>query len=546
MGNKVLNAFLVLIVIAGMAGVYFYQQQNSDQLEVTDEMNDSATMQKYGVAAAHPEAVNAGMQILEQGGNAVDAAIAVSYALGVVEPFGSGIGGGGTMLVYPNNEKQKPVVFDYRETAPYSGIVPQNGVGVPGLVKGMELAHKKFGSLPMSKLIQPSIDLAENGFEVTHLLSGRIRDAQWRMDVERMPHFYPNGSPIQPKQLLQQKELANTLKSIQEKGSSAFYEGIIAQDIENVAGGVKASDLKKYEALEKEPVKVTYKGYEMYSPPPPAGGIMLAQSLMMANQEDIKSLPDLSADQIHLLGEINKRVQYSRSQHIGDPKFVNIRMDDLTSQDYVQKLASDINKNHLSDQYKEMADTLADQEDHDNTTHFVVVDKNGMMVSVTNTLSNFFGSGIYVDGFFLNNQLKNFSTLNSSPNRAQLGKRPVSYTAPTIFTKDGHPVLGIGSAGGRRITPMLTEVIVRALEYDMPLQAAIDQTRFLVEDNIIYVEKDLSAETKAKLKKKGYTVIIKPATLFYGGVQGIKVDRENNTIEGGFDNRRDGAFRSSD
>lgn len=545
MGNKALHIFLSVFVCVGMIFVFIYRQNtvNPGELEMTFKEKKHY---KYGVAAAHPEAVNVGMQILEQGGNAVDAAIAVSYALGVVEPFGSGIGGGGTMLVHPYSKKEKPIIFDYRETAPYKGIIPANGVGVPGFVKGMETIHKKYGSMPMSKLIQPSIDLAERGFEVTPLLTARLRDAQRRMDVERMPHFYPGGKPIQPKKLLQQKQLAATLRAIQQKGSSAFYEGTIAKDIEKLSRGVKVSDLKRYQPIEKEPIRVKYKDYEMVTSPPPGGGVMLIQSLLMSNKVEMKNTKDMSADFIHLLGEINKRAYASRVRNVGDPNFVNVPLTDLISKKYIGKLTSDIKKNHLSEKYKEVVDSLADKEDHDNTTHFVIVDRDGMMVSATNTLSNFFGSGIYVDGFFLNNQLKNFSLHRLSPNRAQLGKRPISYTAPTIFTKNDRPVIGIGSAGGKRITPVLTQVILRLLEYDMPMQQAIDQPRFIVQGNQIFVEKDLPADVKNRLKKMGYTIVIKPVSVYYGGVQGIKIDRKNNIIEGGFDHRRDGAFRSSD
>ncbi|MRG27627.1 gamma-glutamyltransferase [Laceyella tengchongensis] len=545
MSNKNMHILLSILVVVGMIFAYVYEG-NKYNPKVFEQTIPTKKNYKYGVAAAHPEAVNVGMKVLEQGGNAVDAAIAVGYALGVVEPFGSGIGGGGTMLIHPYSKKQKPIVIDYRETAPFTGLIPANGVGVPGFVKGMELAHKEYGSMPMDRLIQPSVELAERGFEVTALLSGRLRDAQFRMNVKQMPHFYPDGKPIQPKQLLQQKELAATLKAIQTNGANAFYSGIIAKDIELASKGVKASDLKRYQATKKEPLKVKYNDFEMVTTPPPSGGLMLAEALFIADQINVEKTKDLSADFIHLLGETEKRVQGARMRNIGDPNFINVPVEDMLSKDYIKRLSADINNERISLQYKQVVDSMADKEDHDNTTHFVVVDKKGMMVSVTNTLSNFFGSGIYVDGFFLNNQLKNFSILAGSPNRAQLGKKPISYTAPTIFTKNDRPVLGIGSAGGRRITPVLTEVILRLLEYDMPMQTAINQPRFIVEGNVIYVERALPPEVETELKRKGYTIVLKPASLFYGGVQGIRVNRSQNTIEGGFDSRRDGAFRFSD
>lgn len=209
-------------------------------------------------------------------------------------------------------------------------------------------------------------------------------------------------------------------------------------------------------------------------------------------------------------------MNHARRQNVGDPQFSKVPVKEMLADQYIQQLTKDINLKQISSQYQTVADSLADKEEHDNTTHFVVVDKDGNMVTATNTLSNFFGSGIYVDGFFLNNQLKNFSIIKSSPNRPQLGKRPVSYTAPTIFAKNGRPVLGIGSAGGSRITPVLTQVVLRVLEYDLSVQSAINRPRFIVEDNIVYVEKALPADVQKELEQKGYQVIVKPTGMYYG------------------------------
>ena len=542
MNNKKFHVILAVFVIVGTIFAYFYKSNEYDS-KAFEQTVDQKNKHKYGVAAAHPEAVKVGMRILEQGGNAVDAAIAVGYALGVVEPYGSGLGGGGTMLIDFYSKEKDPVVIDYRETAPYTGIIPDNGVGVPGFVKGMELAHQRYGKLPMEQLIQPSIELAEQGFEVTPILNSRLQAAKYRLPVNDLKHMFPDGEPIQAHRLLVQKDLANTLKAIQKDGSKAFYEGLIAKDIENKSQGVKVSDLHKYQPLVKEPLVVKYGNYEMITPSPPTGGIMLAESLKMADKLKVGKTRDLSADQIHLLGEIDKRVNHARRQNVGDPQFAKVPVKEMLADQYIQQLTKDINLKQISSQYQTVADSLADKEEHDNTTHFVVVDKDGNMVTVTNTLSNFFGSGIYVDGFFLNNQLKNFSIIKSSPNRPQLGKRPVSYTAPTIFAKNGRPVLGIGSAGGSRITPVLTQVVLRILEYDLPVQSAINRPRFIVEDNIVYVEKALPANVQKELEQKGYQVIVKPTGMYYGGVQGIRVNRSKNKMEGGFDGRRDGAFR---
>nr|WP_224749591.1 gamma-glutamyltransferase [Polycladospora coralii] len=527
-----------------VAYVWNQKQTQTSNLEKVFT-TDSDTNQKYGVAAAHPEAVKVGMEILQEGGNAVDAAVAVSYALGVVEPFGSGIGGGGTMLVHPNKEGEDPVVFDYRETASYEKSASHNGIGTPGLVKGMELAHQKLGLLGREKLIQPSIQLAEEGFEVTRMLSSRLRDSQWRLPVNSLPHFYPEGAPLKEGDLLVQHDLAETLRAIQKNGEHVFYNGAIAQHIEDQSNAVFVSDLKRYQAMQKKPIVLPYHNYTMYATEPPGGGVMLAQSLQMSERMGISEKKVLSADYIHLLGEIGKRVNASRIKNMGDTHFVDVPVEQMLSTQYTNQLAADIDLGSRSDTYKEFVDSLADQENHDNTTHFVIVDRNGMMVSVTNTLSNFFGSGVYVDGFFLNNQLKNFSINNQSPNRFEQGKKSLSYTAPTIFSENGKPVLGIGSAGGNRITPVLTQVIIGALASDQSLQTVLDRTRFIVKDHLIYVEEDLPDKVKQELEKMGYVIELRPTSLYYGGVQAIRVDHEKNVIEGGYDKRRDGAFQFS-
>ncbi|SFI61244.1 gamma-glutamyltransferase [Thermoflavimicrobium dichotomicum] len=542
MPHKRLNIILSIIIVIGMIGVYIYKQQSEPGGYFNKLL---AKEQKYAVSTAHPEASRVGMQILEQGGTAVDAAIAISYALGVVEPFGSGIGGGGTMLVYPKGKD--PVVFDYRETAPFTGTIPTTNVGVPGFVKGMEMAHKKFGKLPMDKLIQPSIDLAEKGVAASDELHNRLKFAQYRIDWRSIPHLYPGGKPIEPRKLVVQKDLANTLKQIRDKGSQAFYSGPLAEKIALQSKGLQVSDLQKYQPEEKKPLIKKYRDYEMISTAPPSGGVMLYQSLVMADQIKAQSEKDLSAEFIHLLAEVNKRVTASKRENIGDPKFTKVPTEDITSASYIKKLATDIQRDKISTGYKEVVDTIADKENHDNTTHFVVIDKEGNVVSTTNTLSNFFGSGIYVDGFFLNNQLANFSESKNSPNKPAPGKKPISYTAPTILAKDNKPIIAIGSAGGRNITPVLTEILIRIIDFNQPLQKAIDGTRFIVEKNNVILEENIPDTEKAKLIRMGYQVEVrKNNPSFYGSVQGIKIDWDKNTIDGGADLRRHGDFKVSE
>ncbi|SDJ89183.1 gamma-glutamyltransferase [Natronincola ferrireducens] len=492
----------------------------------------------YGVSAAHPLAVEAGMKVLEKGGTAVDAAIAVTYVLSVVEPYGSGIGGGGAMLIYPSDD-QEPVVFDYRETMPLSGEMPYKAIGIPGLVKGMEAVHGAFGSIEMAQLIDPAIQLAEEGFEVNKILADRIRLAAYRMPVSQLPHFYPRGKAIEKGAILKQSELANTLRILQKEGADAFYKGKIAKAIVGGVKGIEATDLEEYRVEEKEPAKGEFGGYEILSGGAPLGGISLIQSLTMAEMLGFNNDTYDTADFIHLVYEVTKKSYRDRLLYIGDPNFVDVPVDKLLDEEYLTKKAKEITKNNITRGY-ELFDTPADQGNHNNTTHFVVVDGDGMMVSATHSLSQFFGSGQYVDGFFLNNQLRNFALSNSSPNRVEGGKRPRSFIAPTILTKDGNPVLGIGTPGGTNIPILLTQTIMRIVKMKENVQQAIEAPRFYFDGDVIYLEGDISYLDRKKLTDLGYKIVVSQPTLAYGGVHALYIDYENSTIEGGADARRGG------
>lgn len=534
MNKKLIYVALSVSLLGGMVYAMVYKNKKVDV-----DLENASGKYSYGVSADHPEAVRVGMEILEMGGNAVDAAIAVGYALGVVEPFGSGIGGGGLMVVHPNQQKKSPTVFDYKETAPIAGSISSKGIGVPGFVRGMELAHKEFGRISMHKLIQPSIKLCEEGFEARDLLTRRLADASYRLQSSQMPHLFPNGKPIQPKERLIQQELASTLKKIQEGGSDAFYEGMISQDVAKASRGLQVRDIAQYNAIETKPIKTKIGNYEMITVAPPGGGPMLMQFLLMA--EALQKKDPMSSESIQTMGAIQGQVDELRKKYIGDPRFVNVPVGYITSKKFLAPYIQNVESGYFY-----MKERDFEEDSDDNTTHFVVVDKHGMMVSCTNTLSNFFGSGVFVDGFFLNNKLTAFSVLRNAPNSVQPGKRSISYTAPTIFSKNNQPVLGIGASGGSRITFMLSEVIIRHLFYNEPLQSAITQPRFFVKNKVVYVEEELPAKVCRDLQSRGYRIEIKPPGVFYGGVQAIRVDPEKNVLEGGYDFRRDGTFKGSE
>lgn len=537
--------FLAVLLVGGYAIVQQFNSETDNKFykkinkfESSKEINHSSG--GYGVSSSNPIAVEVGMDVLEEGGNAVDAAVAVSYALGVVEPYGSGIGGGGGMLILPGDQSDKPTFFDYRETSPTSSEDSEEGIGVPGFVKGMETVHEKYGSKKMDELIEPAIKLADDGFPVGQQLAERLKGAQYRLSEDDIPNFFPGNQPIEEGEKLEQPELGETLELIKEKGSDVFYNGELAEEIADEVPGIQKSDLEEYSVEEREPVQGEFAGYDVISAPPPFSGITLIQSLQMAEMLNVQKAEEDTALFTHLTSEITNRANSDRVKHIGDPAFSEIDEKELTDKEYSRELAQDISLNELSEKYQLKGKDL--EEEHISTTHFVVTDKDGTVVSVTNTLSNFFGSGENVEGFFLNNNLNNFNNIKNSLNYYEPGKRSRTFTAPTILRKDNE-VIGIGTPGGSRIPMMLTEVLVRHLLFKESLQDAIDAPRFSIENNHLYTEFQYPTSVREELEGMGYDVEEKSSSIYYGGVQAIVIDQKDNVIYGGADPRRQGTWK---
>ncbi|WP_221564566.1 gamma-glutamyltransferase [Alkalihalobacillus sp. TS-13] len=485
---------------------------------------------QYGVSAAHPLAVDSGMAVLEKGGNAVDAAIAVSFVLAVVEPYASGIGGGGTMLICPH-DSNKPISFDYREMAPLSGWMAPEKIGVPGFVKGMEKIFQEYGTLDWSYLLSFAVDYAEQGFPVSPQLYQQLNQAV-HLPIDKLDHFYFMRKPVSIGKRVVQVELSKTLKKIQEQGSKAFYTGEIAQKICDLACGIELGDLQKYTVIKRDAVYGNFADYKVWSSPPPLSGIMLIHTLKVAESLYISKYNDDDIEFIDVLGKIINHCDIERKKYLGDPAFIKISQDDLLSEKYIQQLMDKINSLNLN---KKMS--LC--QDHNNTTHFSLVDKEGTMVSTTNTISEYFGSGLYIDGFFLNNQLRNFSDEPNSPNGPFPGKRPISTISPTILTKDDNPVLAIGASGGGRIPTMLTKIIIRIIENNQNIQDAVSAPRFFVDNNTIYLEEPITPAKEEELKNKGYQVKVYQNHMYYAGVHAILRDFQGN-LSGAADPRRGG------
>lgn len=526
----------------------------------------NATGEKVVVSSGKYEASKAGLEIIEAGGNAVDAAVATGFALCVVEPNATGIAGGGVMLI--RNEKGELSYIDFRETAPaaankYMWNLDSKGkviggenkdggksVAIPGQVAGLIYAFEKYGSgnVSLEEVMTPAINLAQNGFYVTPTL---LKDM---LSVEEMMEKYPKlkslilneeGSFYEVGDLYKNKDLANTLKIIAKEGKDGFYTGEIAQSIvesaKNYGGIITLDDLSNYEVEELEPIQGTYRGKTIISSPlPSSGGTHVIESLNILENFNISNYDLYSSERLHLFSEIFKMVYKDRAKYMGDPKYVDVPEHGLISKAYAKSLADKIDMN-LSKEYNDEDPWIYEHED---TTHYSVADKDGNMVAVTQTINWTFGSGIVVDdyGFVLNNEISDFSTDVDSPNCVEGGKKPLSSMSPTIvLNKDNSPLMVLGSPGGARIIPTVTQVISNVIDYNMDIQDAIDAYRMYdnTKNKIIY-EGGLSNSALIELISMGHKVekYEEGYNKHFGGVQGIEY--KDNNIIGGADSRRDG------
>jgi gamma-glutamyltranspeptidase len=496
----------------------------------------------YGVSASHPLAVEIGMEVLENGGNAVDAAVAVSYALSVVEPFGSGIGGGGQLLLLPP-EEMEPLVYDYWASAPSDEEWGNKRSGVPGFVKGLDVLHSEFGTESFGNLISPAIELAEEGFEIDYLLSERLYAAANRLPIEDLPHFYPESKYLEPGETLKQTELAETLTRIKENGPDAFYKGEIAQQITKAVPYITDEDLAEYQARKEDPVKGELSEGIIYSASPSLAGVPLIQSLLLAETIEIEETKENESEFTHLMTEIQKLTNNERIKKIGDPEFNKIDTEELVSEEYIEKLADKISTVNLSTETVDDGEVVDDE--HTDTTHFVIIDKDGMVVSATNTLSNFFGSGIYTAGFFMNNAVEQFSTNSQSPNSYKSGKRARSFATPSIYM-DNERVIGIGSPGGTRIPHVMAEVLTRHLYLDQSLEEAVHTARFFGQDDVLFIEEHYPEEAAVDLIKQGYKVQVRNHPIYFGGIQALELKLDDHHINGIADIRRGGIWDAKD
>lgn len=522
--------------------------------------------QKGMVSTSHPLASETGIKILKQGGNAIDAAVAIAFVLGVVEQYSSGIGGGSLVMIRLADSSEVLAV-DARETAPLKSTrdmylrdgeaVPdlsRTGVlagGVPGTVAGLELILKKYGTMSLAEIMEPAIHYAENGFELTQRHVNAIKSS--REKLEKFPtsaKIYFSGDQLpEVGALLVQHDLAVTLKTIASNGSHAFYKGEIAKKIvkfmEQNGGLITATDLASYQAKLRNPVYGTYRGYDVYSmPPPSSGGIHVIQILNILEGYDFRGTERYSAEFTHLLAEAMKLAFADRAHFLGDSDFVDVPVAGLISKPYAEEQRSKIN-----------TDQVLELESHgnpvpyesENTTHFSVLDQDGNAVSITQTVNTSFGSGMIIEGtgIILNNEMDDFSAQPGVPNIYGLvgaeansiapQKRPLSSMSPTLLVKDDQTFMVIGSPGGPRIITTVVQSIINVIDYGMDIQAAVDAPRIHHQwkPNKLRIEADYRVDT-SMLLALGHQIEKKGS---WSLAHGIIFEVNTGIIYGGADNR---------
>ena len=522
------------------------------------------------VVSVSKPASEVGRATLNAGGNAVDAAISTAFALAVTWPEAGNIGGGGFMLVHPGNG-ERPVVIDYREIAPAAATVDMFAkgissqyrlVGVPGTVRGLKLAHEQFGRLPWKDLVEPAVALARHGFQISAELASSLNQViETSPDNKELRRVYgqDNGQRAwKADDTLVQTDLANTLVLIASEGADAFYTGKVADDFEaemKLGGGmITKADLAGYKAKIRTPIHGSYRGFDIFaSPPPSSGGTAVVEMMNIVETFNLRQEGRWSAKTIHVMLESMRRAYFDRARWLGDPDFTKIP-GQLTTKEYASALASSISLTHATSSAKLGAEILSPEE-APNTTHFSVIDRDGMAVSNTYTLEDSWGSRIVVRGagFVLNNEMGDFNPrpgitnskglIGTKPNQIVPGKRMLSSMTPVVVSKNGRVTLLTGSPGGRTIINTVFCILLNVLEFDMPLRDAVDAPRFhhaWMPDSVT-MESALLENHKTqinRLTEMGHHISLTPKR--QGDAHSISVNLETGKRTGAADRRRDG------
>jgi gamma-glutamyltranspeptidase/glutathione hydrolase len=522
------------------------------------------------VASSSRIASEVGIDVLKRGGNAVDAAVATAFAMAVTWPTAGNIGGGG-FLVYHGADGEA-TTFDFREKAPLAsnktmyldedGNVRDNSnhdgilaVGVPGTVAGLELAHQRLGSMEWAELLQPAIDLARDGMPISWYLHDSFKrlNPYWKQYPSSGKVFLrPDGLLYQPGDTWRQPDLARTLERIQRDGKAGFYDGETAQLIADFMaandGIITLEDLASYEAKEREPVRGTYRGYEIVSmPPPSSGGVVLVQMLNILEGYNLGEMGHNSALYLHLLTEAMRRAYADRANFLGDPDFnENMPLDLLTSKEHAEKQRETIVFHAASESDPARFAQIYESKE---TTHFSVVDKDGNMVSLTYTLEHGYGTKIVVEGagFLLNNEMGDFNArpgvtdengwIGTEPNQIRPEQRMLSSMTPTIVAKDGVPLFATGSPGGKTIINTTMQTILNVIDHHMNIARAISAPRIhhqWLPDSTLMESGGFSVDTLRLYEQRGHAV---RETSAIGTAMGVYRDPETGVLSGAADPR---------
>lgn len=543
--------------------IYFHSQAQQEFNPYSYSIIKSGTFSKAAVATAHPLSSLVGSMIMKKGGNAFDASIAIQLALAVVYPGAGNIGGGGFLLARKKNGQY--IALDYRERAPGKarpgmyldtmGNVLEDAslsgalaAGVPGTVAGL-FSTLKFARFPFKMLVQPAIDLAVNGFVITAEEAAGLNDARDEfIKNNRNSAPFVKQAPWKAGDTLVQKDLAKTLRRLQQQGMKDFYNGktarLIVEDMKAGHGIISYKDLQSYRTKEKKPLMFNYRGYEVISfPPPSSGGILLAQMLKMIEKFPVASYKFQSPGSVQLMTEIERRAYADRSVHIGDPDYYHVPAKTLISEEYLNKRMEDFKSGKAGSSTVTNAGSIKESKE---TTHISIMDEEGNAVSITTTLNGSFGSKIIVSGagFILNNEMDDFSVKPGTPNmygaiggkanEIQPGKTMLSSMTPTIVLKNHQPYLILGTPGGTTIPTSVFQTIVNIIDFRMNIIDAVNKPKFhhqwLPDD--IQVERGFSQETAEELQKMGYKITETPQI---GRMEIIEI--EKNSLKACGDNR---------
>jgi len=562
----VFRFFIILILLA-------------NQFFCTSQENKGVVGKNGMIVSVDEYASQVGIDILKKGGNAVDAAVAVGFALAVTFPAAGNIGGGGFMIIR-SPDTGEAVALDFREMAPGEATpdmyLDEKGnyveerslyghlaVGVPGTVKGFELAMEKFGNLKWEDVINPAIELAQKGFKLNKRRADSFNRLSKRFERATEEFFRifskPDGSEFKEGDIFIQKDLASSLNLIAEHGSQAFYggqiAGLIAQDMKKHGGLIAKEDLEKYEAFVRKPVTGTYRGYQIISmPPPSSGGTILIEMLNILEGFDLGQKERYAPETLHLIAEAMKFAYFDRAQYMGDSDFSEIPVKLLTSKSHAEDIRGKIDL-EKSTPSAIMGEEILTIEEAKETTHYSVIDKQGLSVATTYTLNGGYGSGVIAEGtgILLNNEMADFNMkpgytddkglIGTKPNLIEPRKRMLSSMTPTVVIKDGQVYMITGSPGGRTIINTVLNVIVNVIDFNMPIHDAIDAPRMDHEwmPDLLRLEKEsITEELIESLKAMGH--MMKESSRWrQGDAHSILIDPKTGLYYGAADKRSQGS-----